>query len=80
MGELLAHHYALSWSSRFFGPAPQEAGGAPSLDVCTAEEGWLLAGGVEPPRDGPSRTSLSLPPRAPAAAGSSTGAAPSPPA
>ncbi|MER5208023.1 acyl-CoA dehydrogenase [Streptomyces sp. NPDC002825] len=98
VGELLAHHYALSWSSRFFGGAHEggareggareggareagaheagaheggareagarEAGarqggahergdaGAPvlSLDVCTAEERWLLAGGVEPPR------------------------------
>ncbi|MFF4169565.1 acyl-CoA dehydrogenase [Streptomyces sp. NPDC001744] len=58
VGELLAHHYALSWSSRFFGPAPDAssspAGGAardrvPALDACTAEEGWLLAGGVEPP-------------------------------
>ncbi|WP_225805374.1 acyl-CoA dehydrogenase [Streptomyces sp. NK15101] len=52
VGELLAHHYALSWSSRFFGPA-QDAGDAcspgPALDVCTAEERWLLAGGVEPP-------------------------------
>ncbi|WP_121833569.1 acyl-CoA dehydrogenase [Streptomyces sp. S1] len=101
VGELLAHHYALSWSSRFFGPAheahtpyradappetaavpapgttpaPEDASGAEStsgtetasgadgarrpgaahrrplaLDVCTAEERWLLAGGVEPPR------------------------------
>ncbi|MFI8764017.1 acyl-CoA dehydrogenase [Streptomyces sp. NPDC053792] len=53
VGELLAHHYALSWSSRFFGPA-HEADDARSpalaLDVCTAEERWLLAGGVEPPR------------------------------
>ncbi|MEU2233875.1 acyl-CoA dehydrogenase [Streptomyces vietnamensis] len=49
VGELLAHHYALSWSSRFFGPAPG-AGAAPALDVCTAEEHWLLAGGVEAPR------------------------------
>ncbi|MGW9435051.1 acyl-CoA dehydrogenase [Streptomyces sp. NPDC055607] len=92
VGELLAHHYALSWSSRFFGPAHEahaprptgtdtasttehrdpaaesaspsaETGGTagtrrtgaahrrpPALDVCTAEERWLLAGGVEPPR------------------------------
>ncbi|MFH8838135.1 acyl-CoA dehydrogenase [Streptomyces sp. NPDC017868] len=66
VGELLAHHYALSWSSRFFGPAPQEAAtreavDALSLDVCTAEEGWLLAGGVEPPRDG-SEPGLTLTP------------------
>ncbi|MFE6459087.1 acyl-CoA dehydrogenase family protein [Streptomyces cinereoruber] len=65
VGELLAHHYALSWSSRFFGPAheapaprdpstPEGPGAARrrplALDVCTAEERWLLAGGVEPPR------------------------------
>ncbi|MGW9447477.1 acyl-CoA dehydrogenase [Streptomyces sp. NPDC055632] len=84
VGELLAHHYALSWSSRFFGPAheahaprtasatedrdpaaenpgpatetdaaqrPDAARRRPlALDVCTAEERWLLAGGVEPPR------------------------------
>ncbi|MFJ3499390.1 MULTISPECIES: acyl-CoA dehydrogenase [unclassified Streptomyces] len=84
VGELLAHHYALSWSSRFFGPAheahalrtasapedrdpaaespdpttgtdaahrPDAAHRRPlALDVCTAEERWLLAGGVEPPR------------------------------
>ncbi|MER7538494.1 acyl-CoA dehydrogenase [Streptomyces sp. NPDC097704] len=49
VGELLAHHYALSWSSRFFGPGP-DAGDALALDVRTAEEHWLLAGGVEPPR------------------------------
>ncbi|MET9934121.1 MULTISPECIES: acyl-CoA dehydrogenase [unclassified Streptomyces] len=84
VGELLAHHYALSWSSRFFGTAhgahatrtasateyrdstpehrdpatetdgahrPGAARRRPlALDVCTAEERWLLAGGVEPPR------------------------------
>ncbi|MFB6630785.1 acyl-CoA dehydrogenase [Streptomyces sp. NPDC056362] len=54
VGELLAHHYALSWSSRFFGPAHDtgdtRSPRALSLDVCTAEERWLLAGGVEPPR------------------------------
>ncbi|MFF5637921.1 acyl-CoA dehydrogenase [Streptomyces sp. NPDC012825] len=77
VGELLAHHYALSWSSRFFGPAHEahaaraasatehrdpaaETDGARgpgaahrrplALDVCTAEERWLLAGDVEPPR------------------------------
>ncbi|MFD3532423.1 acyl-CoA dehydrogenase [Streptomyces sp. NPDC058664] len=92
VGELLAHHYALSWTSRFFGAAqepgteresgsgcpvgPTDGSGAgratgPTLDVPTldvpapdvpaldahaldvraAEERWLLAGGVEPPRD-----------------------------
>ncbi|MFE0652615.1 acyl-CoA dehydrogenase [Streptomyces sp. NPDC059534] len=59
VGELLAHHYALSWSSRFLGPAAapgpvrETASGGPlALDVCTAEERWLLAGGTEPPRPG----------------------------
>ncbi|MFJ5831784.1 acyl-CoA dehydrogenase [Streptomyces sp. NPDC093089] len=100
VGELLAHHYALSWSSRFFGPAPAEepapaqnpdedpavgsdadpgedgggdpprtaapraprtgrTAGAPrtaraplALDVCTSEERWVLAGGIEPPHGG----------------------------
>lgn len=55
VGELLAHHYVLSWSSRFFGRAhdtedAKDATGAPDLDVRTAEEHWLLGGGVEPPR------------------------------
>ncbi|MFI6416363.1 acyl-CoA dehydrogenase [Streptomyces sp. NPDC050842] len=57
VGELLAHHYVLSWSSRFFGRAhdtegAKDATGAPAhdLDVRTAEEHWLLGGGVEPPR------------------------------
>ncbi|MGW6417941.1 acyl-CoA dehydrogenase [Streptomyces sp. NPDC055055] len=56
VGELLAHHYALSWSSRFLGPAPeadpQRGTGPLALDVRTAEERWLLAGGIEPPRAG----------------------------
>ncbi|MFE7580170.1 acyl-CoA dehydrogenase [Streptomyces gardneri] len=56
VGELLAHHYVLSWSSRFFGPAEDTATTpacpAPTgaLDARTAEEHWLLGGGVEPPR------------------------------
>ncbi|MFJ8659837.1 acyl-CoA dehydrogenase [Streptomyces sp. NPDC093795] len=52
VGELLAHHYALSWSGRFFGPVRKPGGRRPSgpaLDVRTAEGGWLLAGGIEPP-------------------------------
>lgn len=54
VGELLAHHYALSWSSRFFGPVRKPGSRrptGPALDVRTAEGRWLLAGGVEPPRD-----------------------------
>ncbi|GEB55203.1 acyl-CoA dehydrogenase [Streptomyces gardneri] len=56
VGELLAHHYVLSWSSRFFGPAEDTATApacpAPTgaLDARTAEEHWLLGGGIEPPR------------------------------
>ncbi|MFE1905782.1 acyl-CoA dehydrogenase [Streptomyces gardneri] len=56
VGELLAHHYVLSWSSRFFGPAEDTAttpacpAPAGALDARTAEEHWLLGGGVEPPR------------------------------
>ncbi|MFD3568095.1 acyl-CoA dehydrogenase family protein [Streptomyces sp. NPDC058667] len=54
VGELLAHHYALSWSSRFFGPVRKPGSRRPSgpaLDARTAEGRWLLAGGVEPPRE-----------------------------
>ncbi|MER8047735.1 acyl-CoA dehydrogenase [Streptomyces sp. NPDC094032] len=46
IGELLAHHCVLSWTSRFLGPAA----GPLDLDTRTAEESWLLAGAVEPPR------------------------------
>lgn len=81
VGELLAHHYALTWSSRFFGPAQEpdvtRAATLP-LDVRTAEEHWLLAGGVEPPRI-EAEPGLTLTPPRPAGDGSSTGAAPSPP-
>ncbi|MFJ5073530.1 acyl-CoA dehydrogenase [Streptomyces sp. NPDC088553] len=54
VGELLAHHYALSWSSRFFGGPARDAraplaNGHP-LDVRTTEGRWLLAGGIEAPR------------------------------
>ncbi|MFI8962812.1 acyl-CoA dehydrogenase [Streptomyces sp. NPDC053493] len=46
IGELLAHHCVLSWTSRFLGPAA----GPLDLDRCTAEEGWLLAGALQAPR------------------------------
>ncbi|MFF9474313.1 acyl-CoA dehydrogenase [Streptomyces roseolus] len=56
VGELLAHHYALSWTSRFLAaPAgPPDLSGRrgetfPRLDARTAAEGWLLAGSTEPP-------------------------------
>ncbi|MFG3346128.1 acyl-CoA dehydrogenase [Streptomyces sp. NPDC048018] len=58
IGELLAHHCVLSWTSRFLGPA------AGPLDLAgrTAEERWLLAGAVEPPRTGSGTAGLTLTP------------------
>lgn len=57
IGELLAHHCVLSWTSRFLGPAA----GPLDLDTHTAQEHWLLAGAVEPPRGeaGPAGLTLS---------------------
>ncbi|MFD4370979.1 acyl-CoA dehydrogenase [Streptomyces sp. NPDC058486] len=53
VGELLAHHYALSWTSRFLaGPSGRAAETFPRLDARTAAEGWLLAGATEPPPSG----------------------------
>ncbi|MER6052798.1 acyl-CoA dehydrogenase [Streptomyces sp. NPDC001793] len=58
IGELLARHYALSWSTRFFG-TPQQAD---ALERRVAEEQWLLAGDTghptadaEPPAPGAGR-------------------------
>ncbi|MFF9147708.1 acyl-CoA dehydrogenase [Streptomyces sp. NPDC014861] len=49
VGELLAHHYALSWTTRFLaGPSGRTAESFPRLDARTAAEGWLLAGATEP--------------------------------
>ncbi|ANZ14288.1 type 2 domain-containing Acyl-CoA dehydrogenase [Streptomyces noursei ATCC 11455] len=55
IGELLARHYALSWSTRFFGTPDQ----ADALERRVAEEQWLLAGDAgnpasdaEPPAPG----------------------------
>ncbi|MFI8828706.1 acyl-CoA dehydrogenase family protein [Streptomyces sp. NPDC053431] len=58
IGELLAHHCVLSWTSRFLGPA------AGPLDLAgrAAEERWLLAGAVEPPRAEPGPAGLTLTP------------------
>ncbi|MEU6932438.1 acyl-CoA dehydrogenase [Streptomyces sp. 2RAF24] len=58
IGELLAHHCVLSWTSRFLGPAA----GPFDLDTRTAEEHWLLAGAVEPPRVDSSPAGLTLTP------------------
>ncbi|MGG2460963.1 acyl-CoA dehydrogenase [Streptomyces sp. RGM 3693] len=40
IGELLARHYALTWSARFFGTSHQ----ADALERRAADEQWLLAG------------------------------------
>lgn len=45
IGELLARHYALTWSARFFGTAHQ----ADTLERRVAEERWLLAGDIGNP-------------------------------
>lgn len=58
IGELLAHHCVLSWTSRFLGPAA----GPLDLDTRTAEERWLLAGAVEPPRVDSTPAGLTLTP------------------
>ncbi|MEU8764467.1 acyl-CoA dehydrogenase [Streptomyces sp. NPDC048659] len=58
IGELLAHHCVLSWTSRFLGPAA----GPLDLDTRTAEERWLLAGAVEPPRADTAPDALTLTP------------------
>ncbi|XUM01588.1 hypothetical protein ACQ86F_33820 [Streptomyces venezuelae ATCC 10712] len=83
VGELLAHHYALSWSSRFFGPAhdpgdTRSPARSPSTSVRPRSAGCSRAASN---RRAPSPAPVwcSPPPTAPAAAGSSTGAAPSPP-
>ncbi|MFI8321613.1 acyl-CoA dehydrogenase family protein [Streptomyces sp. NPDC085529] len=52
VGELLAHHYALSWTSRFLTGPSGRGGTFPRLDARTAAEGWLLAGAAEPPPAG----------------------------
>ncbi|GAA3398861.1 hypothetical protein GCM10017752_64420 [Streptomyces roseoviridis] len=45
IGELLAHHCVLAWTTRFLGPAA----GPFDLGTRAAEERWLLAGAIEPP-------------------------------
>ncbi|MFG2872504.1 acyl-CoA dehydrogenase family protein [Streptomyces sp. NPDC048338] len=57
VGELLAHHYALSWSARFFGAAA----GPQAVEDRAAGERWLLAGGVDQPV-GAGGTGLTLTP------------------
>ncbi|GGT78917.1 acyl-CoA dehydrogenase family protein [Streptomyces lateritius] len=60
IGELLAHHYVLSFSTRFFADDPAgdtagdtardtASGPGAAFEDRTAREGWLLAGAVEPP-------------------------------
>lgn len=45
IGELLARHYVLSWSARFFG-TPEKADG---LELRTAAEQWLWSGSTDIP-------------------------------
>ncbi|MFD5101520.1 acyl-CoA dehydrogenase family protein [Streptomyces albidochromogenes] len=45
IGELLAHHCALSWSARFLGGSPNDV---PFESRAVAEQ-WLLAGSTRPP-------------------------------
>ncbi|MGW5423677.1 acyl-CoA dehydrogenase [Streptomyces sp. NPDC003943] len=64
IGELLAHHCVLSWTSRLLGSgagagsgggsgyASGSGSGSPDLLASTVDEGWLLAGAVEPAPDG----------------------------
>lgn len=48
IGELLARHYALSWSTRFFGPGGSTTGQEPAA----AAEHWLLGGSADLPQPG----------------------------
>ncbi|MFE6133242.1 acyl-CoA dehydrogenase family protein [Streptomyces sp. NPDC056437] len=56
MGELLARHYALAWSTRFFGSADT----AERHEARIAEEHWLLGGSIDVPAGSP--TDLTLAP------------------
>lgn len=49
IGELLAHHYVLSWTARFLAGATATSS-AENLEDRTTRERWLLAGAVEPSR------------------------------
>ncbi|WP_308315758.1 acyl-CoA dehydrogenase family protein [Streptomyces sp. ISL-100] len=44
IGELLAHHYVLSWSARFFGPPEKPV----AFEGRAAAEHWLLGGSTHP--------------------------------
>ncbi|MEU9859984.1 acyl-CoA dehydrogenase [Streptomyces sp. NPDC047971] len=51
IGELLAHHYVLSWTARFLGGGATTSGSPETtLENRTTRERWLLAGGIEPSR------------------------------
>lgn len=52
IGELLAHHYVLSWTARFLSGGGGAPGTPESLEDRTTQERWLLAGGIEPSRTG----------------------------
>ncbi|MEV6650240.1 acyl-CoA dehydrogenase family protein [Streptomyces sp. NPDC051219] len=53
IGELLARHYALTWSARFFGSADHASSGAARHKSRPAEEHWLLGGSTDLPGAGP---------------------------
>ncbi|MFB7369567.1 acyl-CoA dehydrogenase family protein [Streptomyces sp. NPDC056222] len=50
IGELLAHHYALSWTARFLSGGATASSAPETLENRTAQERWLLAGAIEPSR------------------------------
>ncbi|WP_329123808.1 acyl-CoA dehydrogenase [Streptomyces sp. NBC_01353] len=50
IGELLAHHYVLSWTARFLSAGATASSAPETLENRTTQERWLLAGGIEPSR------------------------------
>ncbi|MFD9029592.1 acyl-CoA dehydrogenase [Streptomyces sp. NPDC059567] len=50
IGELLAHHYVLSWTARFLSGGAAASNAPDTLENRTTQERWLLAGGIEPSR------------------------------
>ncbi|MFF3315927.1 acyl-CoA dehydrogenase family protein [Streptomyces sp. NPDC003035] len=60
IGELLAHHYGLSWTARFFSRGGEAPGAPAAFEDRTAQERWLLAGGVEPSRTDGGEPGLTL--------------------
>ncbi|MFE5486268.1 acyl-CoA dehydrogenase [Streptomyces sp. NPDC056527] len=50
IGELLAHHYVLSWTARFLSGGAATSNAPETLENRTTQERWLLAGAIEPSR------------------------------